>query len=98
MAYNPIDARFVPRYASSMANKTQSVTKQKTKERKIIRLPYLKKLGKRGTVTIWRVDGSYIRTHKDEEFTNYGHHYSYRYIPKDEFWIDQGASPEEEQF
>ncbi len=67
-------------------------------ERKSIRLPYLKKLGQRGPISIWQVDGSYIRTHKDEEFTNYGQHYSYPYIPRDEFWIDQGVSPEEQKF
>lgn len=68
------------------------------KERKIIRLPYVKKIGRRGSISIWQVDGSFIRTHKDEEFTNYGQHFSFKYIPEDEFWLDQGVSPEEQKF
>jgi hypothetical protein len=27
----------------------------------------------------------------DEEFTNFGQHYRYPYIPKNELWIDQEA-------
>jgi hypothetical protein len=67
----------------------------KTKTRK---LPYLKKVGQRGPISIWIVDGSYVRTHIDEEFTNYGQHYNFKYISKDEFWIDQEASPDEQKF
>lgn len=59
--------------------------------------PYLKKIAKRREITIWQVDGAYIRTHLDEEFSNFGHHYSFSFIPKDEFWIDE-ASPDETKF
>lgn len=62
------------------------------------KLPYLRKVGQRGRIGIWIVDGSYIRAHIDEEFTNFGQHYSFKYIPKEEFWIDQGVSPEEQKF
>jgi hypothetical protein len=58
---------------------------------------YLEKIGQRGHISIWLVDGSYIRTNIDEEFTNFGQHYRFTYIPKDEFWIDQGASSEEQR-
>jgi len=58
---------------------------------------YLKKIGQRGRISIWLVAGSYIRTNIDEEFTNFGQHYRFTYIPKDEFWIDQGASSEEQK-
>jgi hypothetical protein len=58
---------------------------------------YLKKIGQRGRISIWIVDGSYIRMSIDEEFTNFGQHYKFRYVPKDEFWIDRGASPEEQK-
>jgi hypothetical protein len=55
-------------------------------------------VGQRGPISIWIVDGSYVRTHIDEEFTNFGQHYSFKYIPKDEFWLDEGISPEEQKF
>ncbi len=61
-------------------------------------LPYVKRLRKIGPIVVWRVDGSYIRTRIDEEFSDYGHHYTYDYIPKDEFWIDQNTSEEDAFF
>ena len=60
--------------------------------------PYLKNAGHRGRITIWIVDGPYIRSHIDEEFTNYGQHYNFSYIPKDEFWIDKEGKPDEFRF
>ncbi len=69
-----------------------------TNKAKTKKLPYLKKIGHRGRITIWTVDGSYIRTKIDEEFTNYGQHYNFKYIPEDEFWLDQEASPDELKF
>ena len=57
---------------------------------------YLKKIGQRGKISIWIVDGSYIRTNLDEEFTNFGQHYRFTYIPKDEFWLDQEAGSDEQ--
>ena len=58
-----------------------------------IKLPYLEKMDERAGLQVWIVDGSYIRGHIDEEFTNFGQHYRYKYIPENEFWIDQGTSP-----
>lgn len=60
--------------------------------------PYLEKIEEMGDLQVWIVDGSYIRSHKDEEFTNFGQHYRYSYIPKDEFWIDREAKHDERQF
>jgi hypothetical protein len=60
--------------------------------------PYLKKAGTRGAITIWIVDGTYVRTHIDEEFTNYGQHHNFTFVPKDEFWIDKEGSPDELKF
>ncbi|MGE5140562.1 MAG: hypothetical protein ACM3JD_13935 [Rudaea sp.] len=60
-------------------------------------LPYQERLGKRSGIVLWRVDGAYIRTNIDEEFSDYGHHYTYPYIPKGEFWVDQNT-PEETEF
>lgn len=63
-----------------------------------LKLPYVKKAGQRGKINIWIVDGTYVRTHIDEEFTNYGQHYNFKYIPKDEFWLDREEKPDEQKF
>ena len=47
---------------------------------------------------MWIVDGAYIRGHIDEEFTNFGQHYRYPYIPADELWIDREAEDDERRF
>jgi hypothetical protein len=63
-----------------------------------LNLPYVKKIDERGNLVIWAVDGAYIRGHVDEEFTNFGQHYRYHYIPEKEFWIDQGTRSDEWRF
>jgi hypothetical protein len=63
-----------------------------------LRPPYIKKMDERGKLTFWIVDGSYIRGHIDEEFTNFGQHYRYPYIPLNELWIDHEAEHDETQF
>lgn len=63
-----------------------------------LRPPYVKKVDERGNLTFWVVDGSYIRGHIDEEFTNFGQHYRYPYIPLNELWIDHEAEHDETQF
>ena len=63
-----------------------------------VKLPHLYKDEKRGNLQVWVVDGSYIRGHIDEESTNFGQHYRYPYIPLNELWIDQEASPDERRF
>jgi hypothetical protein len=60
--------------------------------------PYLKMVDKRGTITIWVVDGTYVRTHLDEEFTNYGQYLVFDCIPKNEFWLDKEAKEDEQKF
>ncbi|MCX6003557.1 MAG: hypothetical protein NTX46_03920 [Chloroflexi bacterium] len=64
----------------------------------LLKPPYIQKLEERGKLQIWLVDGSYIRSHTDEEFTNFGQHYRYHYIPDNEFWIDREAEHDEHQF
>ncbi len=39
-----------------------------------------------------------MRTHIDEEFTNYGEHYGFKSIPKNEFWLRQRTQEDEQQF
>ncbi len=51
--------------------------------------PYIKKYGLVSEFTVYIVDGKYIRTNIEEEFTNFGQHYRFRFIPKNEFWIDK---------
>jgi hypothetical protein len=65
---------------------------------KALKPPYLQKDDQRGDFQVWIVDGAYVRGHIDEEFTNFGQHYRYAYIPDKEFWIDQEAEHDERQF
>ena len=60
--------------------------------------PYLHMHETLGDHQVWIVDGAYIRGHIDEEFTNFGQHYRYPYIPENEFWIDQEGDPDERAF
>jgi hypothetical protein len=60
--------------------------------------PYLSRAGERGGIAVWIVDGMYIRTHIDEEFTNYGQHFAFKFIPRKEFWIDREGEPDEIEF
>ncbi len=60
--------------------------------------PYVRKFGTRGDITIWVVDGSFVRKNLDEEFSNYGQHYHYDFIPEDEFWIEKESSHDESRF
>ena len=60
--------------------------------------PYVRKVDEIGGLQIWVVDGIYIRTHMDEEFTNFGQHYSFPFIPQPELWIDQEANHDEQRF
>jgi hypothetical protein len=60
--------------------------------------PYHKKLDQIGPMAIWIVDGQHVRKNIDEEFTNFGQHYRFPFIPKNEFWIDREFGPGEQQF
>ena len=51
--------------------------------------PYINKYGKVSDYTVWVVDGKYIRKNIDKEFTNWGYHLKYHFIPEHEFWIDK---------
>jgi len=60
--------------------------------------PYIEKVDERGNLAVWIVDGAYIRGNIDEEFTNFGQHYRFSYIPVNELWIDREAQNDERQF
>jgi hypothetical protein len=66
--------------------------------KKNLKPAYIRKDDTRGDIQVWIVDGSFIRGHIDEEFTNFGQHYRYPYIPEKEFWIDQEAEHDERGF
>jgi hypothetical protein len=51
--------------------------------------PYVEKIAERGDISVFSVDGAYVRSRIDEEFTNYGQHYRFPFIPDNEFWIDR---------
>lgn len=59
---------------------------------------YIKKIGRRGKIKIWRVDGAKVRQKLEIEFTNFGQHFRFPFIPKYEFWIDREAAPNELPF
>lgn len=60
--------------------------------------PYIERADEIGGLQIWVVDGEYIREHIDEEFTNFGHHFSFTFIPERELWLDKEAHPDERRF
>ena len=60
--------------------------------------PYIKKFAKISEFTVWIVDGKYIRGEIDEEFTNCGQYYEFKFIPKNEIWIDKERVPGEEKY
>lgn len=60
--------------------------------------PRLRKAGVKDGLSIWIVDGRYIRDHMDIEFTNFGQHYVFKFIPPKELWLDEEARPDEQRF
>jgi hypothetical protein len=59
---------------------------------------YIRKLTKVGRFTVWIVNGEYVRKNICEDFVNYDGHHHLPFIPKNEFWIANEASPGEERF
>lgn len=64
-------------------------------ESKNIEPVYIDKVDTIEKIEVWRVDGAYIRTKIDEEFTNFGQHYKFDYIPENEFWLDKEAKEDD---
>lgn len=58
----------------------------------------LEKIEDIGKLEVWIVDGRKIRERVDREFTNFGQHYHFNFIPENEFWIDKEAVPDERWF
>lgn len=60
--------------------------------------PYVRLLRRSGSIAIWQVDGAFVRKNIAAEFGNFGHHYSFGEIPRDEVWLDAEQQLDEEQF
>ena len=60
--------------------------------------PYLSLVGKRDGLSVWIVDGSLIRDSLDIEFSNFGQHFEFDFIPRNELWLDHEAAPDEQAF
>src|SRR5262245_38895768 len=52
---------------------------------------YTTRLDRVDGIDVWRVDGHRVRDHLDVDFTNGHHHYTRRYVPIDEIWLDREA-------
>lgn len=59
---------------------------------------YIAEYGRVDDINVRIVSGQYVRENLDEEFTNFGQHYRFRFIPVNEFWLDQQNAPGEESF
>lgn len=60
--------------------------------------PYLRKMEPVNGFDVWEVDGNYIRNNIDREFTNFGEHYRFSFIPIHEFWIDKEFGNDEHKY
>lgn len=54
-----------------------------------------RRLGEIGGREVWLVDGRAVRDLAYVDFTQGGHGYRYRFIPKSEIWIDDAVRPSE---
>lgn len=54
-----------------------------------------KHIGQIDEVKIYEVDGEHVRNHRNIEFTNYGQHYRFPFIPVNEVWLDREYKPDE---
>jgi hypothetical protein len=62
------------------------------------RSPYLRRLERRGPLSIWLVDGAEVRKNIDIEFSNFGSHYTIDEIPQNEIWLDAETDQDEQRF
>jgi hypothetical protein len=60
--------------------------------------PYLHKHSEIAPFTVWVVDGAYIRRNLNNEFTNFGQHFRFPFIPRHELWLDKEYAPGEDHY
>lgn len=51
--------------------------------------PYIKLYKTVNGIDCYIIDGSYVRREMNDQFTNFGQHYRFPFIPTNEFWLDQ---------
>jgi hypothetical protein len=58
---------------------------------------YVKKLKQysKNDISVWLINGKLVRDNLYIHFTEGGHHYVYKFIPKNEVWIDDSLNPKE---
>jgi len=61
-----------------------AIKKVKANRKKI----YLKKFLSLSQFSVWMVNGEFIRKNICEDFVNLAQHYHFKFVPKNEFWID----------
>lgn len=59
---------------------------------------YIKKLETVEDFDVWEVDGEHIRNKINREFTNFGQHFRFDFIPTKEFWIDKQHGSDEKDY
>lgn len=62
------------------------------------RPPYLREFPSVAGMAVWLVNGQFVRDSLDIEFTNFGQHGAFSFIPAGEFWLDQEHTPGESRF
>jgi len=100
-AEQPIIKLQIPNNIQQAINKATSPPPPMQRRKKMpgkLERAYIEKIDERGDLSVWIVDGAYIRGNVDEEFTNFGQHYRYPYIPVNELWIDREAEHNEREF
>jgi hypothetical protein len=55
-------------------------------------------IGRLDDDAVWIVDGRGVRDHFDPNFTQGGHHWRYRFIPRREIWIDDAIAERELEY
>lgn len=60
--------------------------------------PYVKKYLEIRNLKAYIVDGNYIRKNLSKDFTNFGQHYVFTFIPENELWIDKESNPGETDY
>ena len=84
--------------ASGRRGRSGRAARPRPKRRRHREPYYVRCLERRGPLAVWSVDGAYVRKNVDEEFSNFGHHYSFPSIPRNEIWIDQENDQDEQRF
>ncbi len=76
-------------------NKLKKLSRDK--QIKIIHKRLLKRYSNK-KIKVWIVDGFLVRSLYFLDFTEGGHDYVYKFIPKNEIWIDDALNPKEIEF